>query len=135
MQRDQPVGVQRRAHHVIVAGRRLDQDAALGVEVGIVHVDLQQEAIQLGFGQGVGAFLLDRVLRRQNMEGRGQVMAHTGHGDMALLHRLEQGRLGARAGAVDLVRHQQLGEDRPFEEAEGALPARAFVQHFRADNV
>ena len=43
--------------------------------------------------------------------------------------------MGARAGAVDFVRHQQLGEDRALDEAEGALPAVGFLQHFRADDV
>ena len=62
-------------------------------------------------------------------------MAHAGYCDMLLLHRLQQGGLGARRGAVDLVRHQQLREHRPLEEAETALPARALVQHFGAEDV
>ena len=36
--------------------------------VGIADVDLQQEAVELGFGQRIGAFLLDRVLGRQHVE-------------------------------------------------------------------
>ena len=52
-----------------------------------------------------------------------------------LLHRLEQRRLGARAGPVDLVRHQQLGEDRAFEEAERAAPVGGLVEDLRAEDV
>ena len=53
----------------------LEQDAPLGVEVGIEDVDLHQEAVELRLGQRIGAFLLQRVLRRQHVEGRGQVVA------------------------------------------------------------
>ncbi|MEI9887364.1 MAG: hypothetical protein WDN08_12835 [Rhizomicrobium sp.] len=86
-----------------------DQHLALGLLVGIADVDLQQEAVELRLGQGIGALLLQRVLRRQHMERLGQVVALSRHRDVALLHRLQQRRLGARAGAVDLVGHQKLG--------------------------
>ena len=52
-----------------------------------------------------------------------------------LLHRLQQGRLGARAGAVDLVGHQELGEDRALDEAERAAPSARLVEDLRAENV
>ena len=39
---------------------------------------------------------------------------------LALLHRLEQRGLRLRRRAVDLVRHQHAGEDRPAHQAEGA---------------
>jgi hypothetical protein len=51
------------------------------------------------------------------------------------LHRLQQRRLGARAGAVDLVGHQQAGRRPGPDEAEGALAVLAPVQHFRAEDV
>ena len=114
---------------------RVEQDAPLGVAIGIVDVDLHQEAVELRFGQRIGAFLLDRVLRRQHVERLGQIVARAGDGDVLLLHRLQQRRLGARAGAVDLVGHQQLGEDRARDEAEAALAAGAFLQHFGAEDV
>lgn len=47
-------------------------------------------------------------------------LALAGNGDVVLLHRLQQRRLGARRGAVDLVGHQELGEDGALDEAEGA---------------
>jgi len=62
-------------------------------------------------------------------------VAHAGDGDMAFLHGLQQRRLGARRGTVDLVRHQELGEDRAGDEAEGAAPARALLQHLGAEDI
>ena len=119
--------------HVGAGGR--DHDLALGRLVGIADIDLQQEAVELGFGQGIGAFLLQRVLRGEHVERRRQVVALAGDGDVLLLHRLQQRRLGARAGAVDFVGHQQLGEDRALDEAEGAAAAVALLQHFGAQDV
>jgi hypothetical protein len=52
-----------------------------------------------------------------------------------LLHCLQQRRLRARAGAVDLVRHQQLGEHRAGEKAEAALACGALLKNFGAENV
>ena len=98
----------------------LEQHAPLGLAVGIDDVDLEEEAVELRLGEGIGALLLERVLGGEHMERRRQVVAHAGDGDVMLLHRLQQRRLGARAGAVDLVGHQELGEDRAGHEAEGA---------------
>ena len=69
------------------------------------------------------------------MEGLGQIVARAGDRDVLLLHRLQQRRLRARRGAVDLVGHQQLREHRAGDEAEAALAARAFLQHLGAENV
>ena len=70
------------------------------------------------------------------MEGRRQVVALAGDRDVVLLHGLQQRRLGLGAGAVDLVGHQQLGEDRALDEAEAApAAAGAVLQHLRADDV
>ena len=47
-------------------------------------------------------------------------------GDAALLHALEQARLGLGRGAVDLVDEHDVGEDRPGPELEAVL---ALVEH------
>src|SRR6266567_4873927 len=62
-------------------------------------------------------------------------MILTGDRNATFLHRLEQRRLGAWAGAIDLVGHQQLAEDRPRYKAEGAPPRIALLEHLRADDV
>ena len=73
------------------------QDLQLGLAVRIIDVDLHQEAVELRLGQRIGAFLLQRVLRRQHMERRRQVVARARDRHVMLLHRLQQRRLRARA--------------------------------------
>ena len=134
--RGHQVGRGQRLHgdrHVRAGGG--DHDLPLGRLVGIADIDLQQEAVELGFRQRIGAFLLERILGRQHVEGRRQVVALAGHGDVLLLHALQQRRLRARAGAVDFVGHQQLGEHRALDEAEGAAADVAFLHDFRAQDV
>ena len=46
------------------------------VAVGIGHVDLHQEAVELRLGQRIGALLLDRVLRGQHVERRAERVVH-----------------------------------------------------------
>ncbi len=84
----------------------------LGVAIGIVDVDFHQEAIELRLGQRIGTLLLERILCREHVERLRQIMPRAGNGDVLLLHGLQQRRLGARAGAVDLVGHQELREHR-----------------------
>ena len=103
--------------------------------VGVVDVDLNQKPVKLGFGQRIGAFLFNRVLRGQHMERAAQRTVLAGDGDLAFLHRLQQRRLGARAGAVDLIRHQQLAEDRAFDEAEIAAAVSGCVQHLGPQDI
>ncbi len=134
-----------RRHQLLGGERRLDlrdalaggfqQDAPLAGAIGIIHVDLHQKAVELRLGQRIGAFLLQRILRRQHMERTRQVVAMAGDADMIFLHRLQQRRLRARRGAVDFVGHQQLGEHRPLDEAEGARLVLRLLQHFRAENI
>jgi len=69
------------------------------------------------------------------VEGPAQRAVLACDGNLAFLHGLQQGRLGAGAGAVDLVGHQELGKDRALEEAEAALAGGALVQHLGAENV
>ena len=135
LRRHQLVPGQHLARVGIVEPGRLQQDAPLGIAVRIDDVDLHDEAVELGLRQRVGAFLLERVLRREDVEGRRQRVRVAGDGDEPLLHRLQQRRLGARRGAVDLVRHQELGEHRTLDEAEGALTGLRLLQHLGAQNV
>ena len=54
---------------------------------------------------------------------------------LAFLHRLQQRGLGARAGAVDFIGHQKLGEDRSFDKAEGTAAIGQHVQHLGAEDI
>ena len=47
-------------------------DPELFFLLGIIDEDVEHEAVELRFGQRIGAFLLDRVLRGQHEERIGQ---------------------------------------------------------------
>ena len=69
------------------------------------------------------------------MKGPWQIMPLAGHRHMIFLHRLQKRRLGAWAGAIDFVSHQQLREDRSAHEAEGTLAVSRLFHDFGAQNV
>ena len=91
----------------------------------VAEAGAQQEPVQLGLRQGERPLEFDRVLRREDDERIGQRAGHAFDGDLAFLHRLQEGRLGPRRGAVDLVDQQDVGEDRPFDEPERAALEQA----------
>ena len=114
-----------RLEGVALAGLRLVaieyENAALvpGCRVADLHV--QQETIELGFGQRVGAFLLDRVLGRHDHEQALERIGLVADRDLAFLHGFEQGRLHLRRRAVDLVGQDQVMEQRALAKFERAF--------------
>ena len=89
----------------------------------VADLDHEHEAVELGFGQGIGAFLLDGVLRGQDEEGRLEREGLAAGGDLVFLHGLEEGGLGLGRRAVDLVGEEHVGEDGALDEREdAALP-------------
>ena len=88
---------------------------------GIIDPDVEHEPVELGLGQRIRPFLLDRVLRGQHEERLGQRMPPAADRHLVLLHRLEQRRLRLRRRAVDLVGQDHVGEDRPLHKPELAL--------------
>ena len=85
---------------------------------GIAHADAHQEAVELRFGQRIGAVMLDGILRRENHEGLRQRMRVIIDGDLRFVHRLEQRGLRFRRGAVDFIGDDDVGEDRAGFEFE-----------------
>ena len=81
-------------------------------------VMLHHEAIDLGLGKRVGPLLLDRILRRQHHEGIVELERLVADGDLLLLHRFEERTLHFRRSAVDLIREDDIGEDRPLLDRE-----------------
>ena len=73
-------------------------------------------------GQRIGAFHLQRVLRRQHKEGRIQVIAPPGNRDRLLLHRFQHRRLRLGRRPIDLIGEHQIGEYRTGLKAEFAPP-------------
>jgi hypothetical protein len=93
-------------------------DFAFFVAAWMIDVDLEQEAVELCLGQRIGALLLDRILRRDHHEIVAELVVFAVDRHRALVHGLQQRRLGFRRRAVDLVGQEQLREDRPFGEHE-----------------
>ena len=96
-------------------------DPPLLVPRGIADVDREHEAVELGLGQRIGAFLLDRVLRGHDEERRLELEGVRPAGDLVLLHGLQERGLGLGRRAVDLVGQDDVGEDRPLDEPERPL--------------
>ncbi len=103
---------------VLRAGGGARDDLAEVGARGVADLQLEEEAVELGLGQRVGAFLLDGVLRRHHEEGRFERVRCAIDGDAALLHGFEEGGLRLGRGAVDLVGEEDLREDRPVLELE-----------------
>ena len=101
----------------------------------IRHPQLEQEAVELRLGQRVRPLHFQRVLGGEDEEGRPQEVRYAADGDRRLLHRLEQGRLGLRRGAVDLVSKQEIREDRSGLEHEPPASGLVFAQDVGADDV
>jgi hypothetical protein len=95
----------------------------------------EHEAVELGLGQRIGAFLLDRVLRREHEERLGQRVVLAPDGDLVLLHRLEQRGLGLGRRAVDLVGQDDVGEDRARTNLNSRRPVAGLLEHLGAGDV
>ena len=103
------------------AGEAAGDDGHLFGEVGVLDHDLHQEAVDLGFGEGVGAVGLDRVLGGQDQERGRDGPGLFADGDLVFLHDLEQGGLDFGGGAVDLIGEQEVAEHRAEFGFEAAL--------------
>ena len=79
------------------------------------------------FGQGVRAFLFDRVLCGEDEERLGQRVPLAADRHLTLLHRLQERRLRLWGRAIDLVREKDVGEHRTLQESEFALTCRAIL--------
>ncbi len=90
----------------------------LGIAGGVAHRDLGGEAVALRFRERIGAFHLHRVLGGDDEERGLQRVRHAVDRDLPLLHALQQRRLGLRAGPVDLVADDHVGEHRAVVELE-----------------
>ena len=120
------------------AGRRADRrergqrwlravargEPRLGRLVRVAEARGEKEAVHLAFHQRKRARLIDRVLGRQHEMRLGQRPGLAVDGDLALLHRLEQGRLASRRGPVQLVEEHHVGEDGARPEVPGVRRGR-----------
>ena len=112
------VAVEHRTHLRLLPLNGALHDAVQFRARGIGHQDLHQEAVELGFGQRIGAFHLDGILGGHHQEGTFELVRGSAAGDGALLHGFEQRGLRLGRGAVDFVGQHQVGENRAGLEAQ-----------------
>ena len=103
------------ARAVLLVGR---EQVHLDLRRRVADLDADHEPVELRLGQGKRAGEVVRVLRRDDEERVGQGNRLAVDADLALVHGLEQRRLGAGAGAVDLVGQEDVAEDRPLSQLE-----------------
>ena len=100
-------------------GRSLLYYGGLIVFRQVIDQDVEEESIQLRFGQRVGSLHFQWILCGQYKKRLGKEMPFPGRGDLMLLHGFEQGSLGFGRGAIDFVGQDDVGEDGSFYESEG----------------
>src|SRR5262249_28109136 len=101
----------------------------------IVDLQLHEKSIQLRFGQGVRAFHLERILRRQHEEGGVELVRRLAYSHAALFHRFKEGRLGLWCRPIDLVRQQNIRKDRPGLKFEKLLAHCIFLNDIGAGDI
>ena len=90
--------------------------------VGIADINLKHEAIELRLGKLIGSLVFDRVLRGQDQKRIRKRVGRVADGHLTLLHRFEKRALDFGRGAVDLVRENEVGKNRPKFSGELAVP-------------
>jgi hypothetical protein len=108
------------------------QDRVLGMWRRVADLDMQQEPVELCFGERIRAVVLDRVLRRHHHEELGQRECRAADADLPLLHRFEQRGLHLRRRTIDLVGEHEVAKQRPRAEFERA---GLCAEHFGASDV
>ena len=98
----------------------------------VADFQLEHEAVNLRFGQRIGAFLLDGILRGEHEERFFELEGLFADGDLFFLHGFEQRALHLGGRAVDFVGQDEVGEDRAFARGESA---GLRVVNLRADDV
>ena len=78
----------------------------------IADLQFEHEAVNLRFGQRIGAFLLDGILRGEHQERFLEFEGLVADGDLFFLHGFEQRALHLGGRAVDFVGEDEVGEDR-----------------------
>ena len=99
---------------------------------GIHDFHLEHEPVDLGFGQRVGAFLLDGVLGGHDQKRVVEGIRGVANGHLAFLHGFEQGALHLCRGAVYFVGEYDVRKKRAFLRYEFAC---FLVEHHGAREV
>jgi guanine deaminase len=92
-------------------GRAAAQDFALVGRVRVADTEAHQEPVELRLRERIRTVVFKRILRGEHHERPAQRICPAVDGDLSLIHRLQQRRLGFRGGAVDLVGEEKIRED------------------------
>ena len=117
----QPYDVVARQHwtHAVGGGHlEIAQDLALAGRIRVAYAQAHQEAVHLRLRQRICAVVLHRILRGDHHKRARQQVRAPVDGHLALVHGFQQRRLRFGRSAIDLVRQQEIGEDRPRLEFE-----------------
>src|SRR5207253_2393284 len=87
-------------------GGPVEEQSHLDLGGRVADTNANEKAIELRLREGKGTREILRVLRRDDEEGIRQRDRLTVDRHLAFVHRLEQGGLRTRAGAIDLVGEQ-----------------------------
>src|SRR6476620_7906270 len=85
-------------------------DLKLLVGLWVAEHGLEEEAVELGLGEGKNALVVERVLRGENEERARKGTRLTVDRDLPLCHRFEKRALSSRHGTVDLVDEKDVRE-------------------------
>src|SRR5262245_23572499 len=99
------------------------------------YVELEEKPVELRLGQGIGALHLERVLRRENEEGRVERPGLLRDRDRLLLHRFQQRALRLGRGAVDLVGEDNVSKNGSALKLEALAAALVVDDDLRAEDV
>ena len=84
------IAIQRMGDSIVDDARSVADHSDLIVFREVAQFDLEHEAVELCFRQGIGAFQLDRVLSGQHEERFRHLVGHPACGHLFLFHRFQQ---------------------------------------------
>src|SRR5216683_754030 len=99
-----------------IIANALAENFLFGFVRGIAHLDAHQKAVELRFRQGIGAVVLDGILRGDHEKRLRKRERFAVDGDLRFVHGFEKRGLRARGGAVDFVSENDVGENRAGAE-------------------
>jgi hypothetical protein len=118
LQRHELFWIEDRLHAVDPIERGLQDQPRLHLRRRIADAEAQHETVELRLGQRKCTREILRILRGEHQKGLRQGQRLPIDRDLAVPHRLEQRRLGARAGAIDLVSQEHVTENGTLAQKE-----------------
>ena len=107
-------------------------DPPFFIPIGIGNGEFEQKTVKLGLWQWIDALAFNRILCRNHREALAERMGFPVQRDAPFLHSLQQRCLGFWRGAVDFIRQQQFGKNRPACQGE---TRRLKVEQVRAQYI